>query len=112
MIKKIAVRNEAQRILFENLQGQFSDGYWENSTMPWQDWSHAEVIVDPDNLGVEGWANRYYNLTNSEMLGYIEDGLIHEVIHGATWRGQTGTGDESYDHKRLMKDLNLSLIHI
>jgi len=105
MIRKIAVRNEAQRILYESLQGQFSDGFWENSTMPWQDWSHADVVVDPSNVGVEGYAYRYYNLTNSEMLDYIDGQLIHEVIHG-DYRGNGGTGDESYDRKRLMKDLN------
>jgi len=105
MISKIAVRNEAQRILYESLQGQFSDGFWENSTMPWHDWASADVVVDPENVGVEGWAYRYYNLTNSTLLSYIEGDLIHEVIHG-NYRDNGGTGDESYDRKRLMKDLN------
>ena len=106
MIHKIAVRNEAQRILYESLQGQFSDGFWENSNMPWEDWASADVVVDPENVGVEGWAYRYYNLTNPTLLSYIEGDLIHEVIHGSWRDDEGGTGDESYDHKRLMKDLN------
>jgi hypothetical protein len=104
MINTIAVRNEAQRILYEEMQGQFSDGFWENSNMSWEDWSHAEVIVDPENVGVQGHASRYYDLTNRQLIEWMAGDFIARVIHGS-YHGTPGTGDETYDRARLMKDL-------
>jgi hypothetical protein len=79
----LAVRNEAQRILFEDeLKGQLSDGRWENSRPydHWECWSDAEVIVDPDNVGRDFYAKRDgYCFTEKDLLSVIGDQMLESV---------------------------------
>lgn len=70
----LTVRTAAQQALFIcELQGQLSDGFWEN-TRPhghWIPWCRAEVVVG-DAAGRNFPANKdNYNFNSSELLGYI-----------------------------------------
>lgn len=79
----LAVRNEPQKILFdEELSGQISDGMWEN-TVPhnhWEVWCDAEVIVDPRNVGRDFYAVRdNYNFVNRELISIVGDRMLQAV---------------------------------
>ena len=80
---KLTVRNEAQKILFKDeLAGQISDGYWEN-TRPydhWRVWSRAEVVVDPTNVGRDFYAQKdNYSLNNAELLACVGSRMLASV---------------------------------
>lgn len=119
----LVVRNVAQKALFEEeLQGQLSDGYWEN-TKPhdhWEPWCRCTVLVD-ENVGRNfDWykGKRYdrrtgrdypvsrplksnYNFANSMLLEAVGDRML-EIARKAT-------GSQSYsmtDLRRDLKDLN------
>lgn len=73
-ISKIAFRNVAQAALFEcELKGQISDGAWENaSNNPWQDWCSAEVVVDAENVGVEGYSSKNnYDFARRDLIDVV-----------------------------------------
>jgi hypothetical protein len=77
------VENIAQKILLDTeLKGQLSDGRWEN-TQPydhWQPWCAAEVVVNPDNLGTDFWANkRNYRFNSKDLLEIIGDRMVRKV---------------------------------
>lgn len=79
----IAFRNADQRVLWEcELTGQISDGQWENSLPQdhWEAWCRAQSIVDPANVGYEGFYPRRdsYGFTRKEFLGVNADWTPNE----------------------------------
>jgi hypothetical protein len=95
----LAVRNEAQRILFEDeLKGQLSDGRWENSRPygHWECWADATVVVDPDNVGRDFYARRDgYCLTERDLLDAVGERML-EMVQAV---------DPTYTEKRMIADL-------
>lgn len=79
----LAVRNLAQKVLMEDeLQGQISDGMWENATPHdhWKPWCDAEVVVDPANLGRNFHARKdNYNFLAKDLLEVVADRMIESV---------------------------------
>lgn len=78
----LTVRNQAQKILFdEEMSGQISDGMWEN-TRPydhWEPWCDAEVVVG-ENVGRNFYARKdNYNLTNKDLLDIVGDRMLESV---------------------------------
>lgn len=96
----IRVRTQAQKwLLKDELQGQISDGQWENSGPQdhWQVWSSAKVIVDPQNPGRNFNAKKdNYQLNSSSLLSIVGDRMVDNV--------QDKTGD-TYDTKAMQADL-------
>lgn len=85
MKKQLVVRNLAQKVLFmEELQGQISDGMWENAR-PFEHWkvwcdSELEVIVNANNVGRNFSAIKSnYNLNSSELLECVGDRMVLNV---------------------------------
>jgi len=78
----LTVSNIEQKIIFMcEMQGQLSDGYWENATPSdhWKVWCNLkwnDVNIDPNNIGtigIEPWARRRYNFSSKmlmEVVGY------------------------------------------
>lgn len=96
----VRVRTQAQKWLLKNeLQGQISDGKWENTANnPWQDWSGAKVIVDPRNPGRNfNTTKDNYQLNAQDLLDVVGDRMIEDV------QDRTGNGD--YDEKAMRADL-------
>jgi hypothetical protein len=95
----LAVRNQAQKILFdEELSGQISDGAWENSTPHdhWRPWCDAEVVVDPANVGRDFYAKRdSYGLDRRDLLDIIGDRMLASVQRAVP----------SYTRKTMLADL-------
>jgi hypothetical protein len=86
MDNQLAVSNMAQKVLFEcELQGQFSDGYWENSRPyeHWQVWCHLghnDIIIDPVNPGRNFWTTKdNYNLTAPDLLEVVAERMMTSV---------------------------------
>lgn len=95
----IRVNTQAQKHLLENeLKGQISDGMWENTKgNPWEDWSGAKVIVDPNNPGRNFHTTKdNYNLNSTKLLEVVGDRMVDDV--------KTRTG-EDYDDKKMVEDL-------
>ena len=97
----IRVNNQAQKILMEQeLQGQISDGMWENSRPEghWVQWSDAEVIVDPKHPGVNVRTEKdNYNLNSRALLDAVGDRMVDEV--------RTRGDMPDYDEKQMRRDL-------
>lgn len=97
----LRVRNLAQKILWEDeLAGQISDGRWENSSPRehWVPWGRAEVVVDPDNVGRDFYAQRDgYCFTEKELLSIIGERMLDYV--------RVATGNPEYSEKEMLKDL-------
>ena len=95
----LAVRNEAQRILFvEEIAGQISDGAWENARPfdHWIVWCDADVIVDPDNVGRDFYARKdNYGITRKDLLDIVGERMLGSVLEV----------DPFYTHKRMLADL-------
>lgn len=96
----LRVRNEAQAILFEQeLQGQISDGMWENTTPHhhYIAWCNAEVVVDPENVGRDFYTVKdNYRLDHPNLIEWVGDRMIGEVIRRT---------NKPYDAKALKADL-------
>lgn len=97
----IAFRNNYQVALFEGeLQGQITDGFWENST-PSQDiqyWATAIAIADPINLGRDFPLRKDgFAFTSAELQSYVGERMLADV--------RTKTGDQSYTKAKMMADL-------
>lgn len=79
----LAFRTQDQATLFTaELAGQISDGHWENSTPRdhWKPWCRAEVIVDPENVGRDFYAQRdTYNFANKGLLEVVGQRMINYV---------------------------------
>lgn len=96
----IRVNTQAQKWLLVNeLQGQISDGKWENTSgNPWEDWSSAKVIVDPRNPGRNFHTSKdNYQLNAQDLLDVVGDRMISDV--------QDRTGNEDYNEKAMRADL-------
>lgn len=75
MANTLNFRNSIQKALFLlEIQGQISDGMWEN-TRPfnhWMYWGLCKVGVDPSRVGRNFYPTKdNYNLTSSELLGVV-----------------------------------------
>lgn len=96
----IRVANQAQKwLLKDELQGQISDGKWENSgpSDHWQDWSGARVVVDPKNLGRNfSPVKDNYQLNAKDLLDVVGDRMVENVSE------RTG---EPYSAKQMNADL-------
>ena len=76
---KIHVANIAQKALLEcELQGQISDGHWENSRPynHWINWCRAKVFVAPEDLGLNFWPMRFYDFLSEELLKVVRTRMI------------------------------------
>jgi hypothetical protein len=76
----IRVQNHVQKVLMlVELQGQISDGYWENSR-PYDHWKEpasSAVEVSPDGvIGTDFWPERSYNFASPELLEYVGDRML------------------------------------
>lgn len=73
-------RNAVQHALFTcELQGQISDGMWENARPDnhWRVWCNCEVKVNEKNVGRNFYAQKdSYNFTSSELLDIIGDRML------------------------------------
>jgi len=87
------VRNIAQKVLFETeLQGQLSDGHWENSTPQdhWKPWCNAKVRIEEGKLGRTFLvAKDNYNFANKDLLDVVEKRMISYVRLGLTFGADT-----------------------
>lgn len=97
----LVVRNEAQKILFdEELMGQLSDGMWEN-TRPfdhWKVWADCDVVVagPDDEVGRTFYAAKSnYNFTSRDLLDVVGDRMLEYVQQV----------DPSYTKERMLEDL-------
>ena len=92
MDTKLYVQNMAQKIIFCcEMQGQISDGYWENSK-PWEHWhfwntiTWANVIVStPEKLGVykpkyKLISKRNYAFYNKELLDIVDKHKLYGCV--------------------------------
>lgn len=96
----VRVRTQAQKwLLKDELQGQISDGHWENSSNnPWEDWSNAKVVVDPKNPGRNFDTSKdNYQLNASSLLDVVGDRMVENV--------QTKTGKADYNERAMQGDL-------
>ncbi len=96
----IRVNTQAQKWLLVNeLQGQISDGKWENTPgNPWEDWTSAKVIVDPRNPGRNFFTTKdNYQLNAKDLLDVVGDRMIEDV--------RSQTGNANYGEKDMLKDL-------
>jgi hypothetical protein len=79
-LSQINFENKDQVVLYIcEMQGQLSDGFWENSFVDPELWT-AIVAVRPDNPGLN--FQTYSNppqLCNDELIGYIGDRMINWV---------------------------------
>ena len=75
----IKVHNLAQQILLVcELQGQMSDGFWEDSSPHdhWEKPACADVVVDPENVGMDFYPLLSYNFADKELLDVVGDRMI------------------------------------
>jgi len=90
MSNQIRVATKSQAILMElELKGQVSDGYWENSSPRdhWKPVCSAEVIVDPDNVGINFGPSRSYNFAAPKLIEYVGDRMQMFVL--LSWKYPT-----------------------
>ncbi len=72
--KVLAVRNVEQQALMLELDGQISDGFWENAKPNdhYLPWCEAEVVVDPANVGRNFSVRKdNYNFSAKELLDVV-----------------------------------------
>lgn len=89
----LAVRNDAQKALFEYLQSQISDGYWENKDTDVVLWS-CKVTVIPYNVGIAGKLKHPI-----DFLDIYAEGVDDEMIAACQ------KVDPKYNQRRLLIDL-------
>jgi hypothetical protein len=68
------VRNIEQAACMLELDGQISDGHWENARPydHWRVWTSAKVVVNPDNVGRNFYAEKSnYNLSDKTLLDIV-----------------------------------------
>ena len=79
-VNRVNVGNAAQAALLKHeLLGQMSDGYWENSRGhgdDWRKWSRADVVVDPDNVGINFYQSRNYDFLSEDLLKTVRTRMI------------------------------------
>ena len=96
MSNKLYVRNKAQKILFKRMQGQLSDGYWENEKTDQRLWNCEVIVADEEQELGANWAVRYYADFATEDLDFLWDRMIEYVR----------PIDTDYDVDQLIIDLN------
>lgn len=106
----LAVRNEAQKILFDlELSGQISDGYWENAAPQdhWIPWCETTVIVDPTNVGRDFSVRKdNYGFTRRDLLDIVGDRMLEYVRAGGGEYANYSEADmlaDLRDLKRIIK---------
>jgi len=81
--KILAVRNERQKLLFEQeLLGQISDGFWENAQPEnhYNDFDDVHVIVDEyEDVGVNFDIRKNYKFHDEDLVGIIGDRMLFMV---------------------------------
>lgn len=81
---KLFVTTMEQKILFyEEIQGQLSDGYWENTNPKdhWKFWSNIQwenikVVSKSGVIGKPMFQKDNYNLTNKQLIDIVSDRMI------------------------------------
>lgn len=80
MNNRVNVGSAAQAALLKHeLLGQMSDGHWENSRAHgenWRSWSRADVVVDPDNVGISFYQSRNYDFLSGDLLKTVRTRMI------------------------------------
>lgn len=75
----IRLHSRVQQVLFIcELQGQISDGFWENAR-PYDHYrviSSAKVVVDSKDPGLDFYPDRRYNFASSKLLEYVGDRML------------------------------------
>jgi len=116
--KQLNVRNIEQKIIFiGELQGQISDGNWENARPynHYQDWmlKYDEIKVEPDNVGRTFWAmkdNYNFNSSNLWQWDEITNRVLTLVNACRTWPERTE--ELVRHHWDLEKLVDLSAIKV
>jgi len=79
----VRVANGTQKVLLDQeLFGQFSDGYWENSrNRSWEVLGEAEVANEANPVGVtfseyRTYDYKGYSVNNKELLSYVGDRML------------------------------------
>lgn len=70
----LRVRNIEQAAAWLELDGQLSDGFWENSRPydHWRPWCDAKIVIDPKNVGRNFYASKSnYNFTAKELIDVV-----------------------------------------
>ena len=78
--KTLAFRNDVQVALFvHELQGQLSDGKWENTRNTEPFWRHLDnVICDPKNVGRDFACRRdNFNFADADLVEVIGDRMLN-----------------------------------
>ena len=98
----IVVNTWAQKALLENeLFGQMSDGYWENSrNQSWRFWSKCNVVVDPDAEPhyvkvSDYWGEKSYPLNNTELLSFVGTRML-AIAKFADYTNRELSQDDAY----------------
>ena len=90
------VRTPAQKAIFEQeLQGQLSDGNWENDQTDSRLWD-CEVVVSNDQIGPSFKPKYPVNFNDDVILEVVSDRMIEYAQKV----------DPSYDMEKLVKDLD------
>lgn len=122
---KMVVRNMAQKISFMcEMQGQLSDGMWEN-TRPhnhWKVWCDVkwnDVTIDKLNPGVHGRLlnaiKNNYNFASNDLLSIVGDRMIMKINLWKKYGEKVETllendhwciPDNVFEYNRIAKDKN------
>jgi hypothetical protein len=82
-MRYIRLATTIQALLFNlELKGQVSDGYWENAKPRdhYKAVCAAEVVVDPDNVGLDFYPSRRYNFTSPQLIEYVGDRMQQYIL--------------------------------
>ena len=75
----ISFENVEQKFLYDQeLSGQISDGYWENSR-PYNHYVKmisAQTIVEPEAIGCNFRPARFYNFNNNDLFEVVGDRMV------------------------------------
>jgi hypothetical protein len=98
MKSTLYVRTKTQKAIFENeLQGQLSDGNWENTNTDSRLWDcDVRVTNDKSKLGCNFAVRHPVNFADEDMIGWIGDRMVK---YGSAV-------NPSYNEKKLVADLN------
>ena len=85
-INTLTVSNMAQKVIFScEMQGQISDGMWENASpdghwIKWTELDPQDVLIDHNNIGRNFYAVKdNYNFANKELLDIVADRIILKI---------------------------------
>lgn len=95
----LRVRNLAQAIHMTEIDGQLSDGNWENARPEnhWRPWCDAIVVVDPENVGRNFYARKTsYRLNDKDLLDVVGPRMLAECY---------AAGLVDYTRADLVRDL-------